>query len=848
MVVLSVENGKRPHEGHWSACDVGNPNVSKLYVMAFSNCFSFSGSSLPACKSLRRRNANMMPEQLSLVLDLEPSWQHYITLHGGVALPSDSLSLYHDPATPLAVASVLRRCLDVACEIRKALRAEVDESCDTLSIRYGSWCAFTGGHSLVKALLVNDHVDSSMADSVHSLLEHYSRSLRSALLRACPESVAVLLAEALHGDDSNLWGKLVAMACSAEMGCKSVAFSGPVGCGKSFTIVAFMALLSLVSNASMAVLMDSNDPLDDTVRFAWSQLSGLVKIVRLAGSNHFDHLSEKISSAGKRPWHSALREARTCLSQEELLGPCLVFSTVELVSKTLSGRCVVPSGSFHFVVTDEGQKQRHGMMLPALHICKRESVICLYYDLKQTPPYQSPHARGTTLGMLQNQFATGVWNLPFATARPLDAWLSALRDIQPALDSPPGDISSLERDSEHVQVANSSFLGGCLKISQAYGMESCDLPVLAFVECQRLPEEASVIIGEFLYPDLLPAFEDVLSPGPLPAGAAARCRARPAPWLPPYIVVKGIPQCPRDGDGVALPHVEGIAATFALARAYLQNYPQTCVSHPVGILFGHYVSWEAAQWQLLEMQDQALRHYEQRYLETHGGNIASAVPDLEDVSFEVARGFFGDELWPLYVKCIKGETAQSMNVKCCIVDLCSWNGRFTAKFWRVLVWLTRFTHCCFILGWFAHGGIDGVSPELFDFLVSDLSWDVFSSASPWSTWAAEVLLLATQKTYLSRADVYAKLQDRKRVKGISLLTDIRLELGIRQAQSCFPWKPEDALPDLRAAVFGNVAEVVADPDVVHADPQWRLFLPDQEVCRCSVTNFCDRFFCWFYAF
>ena len=62
------------------------------------------------------------------------------------------------------------------------------------------------------------------------------------------------------------------------MGMRLAAITGPVGSGKSYTLVAFASLLLTVSDATVVLLCAADSPLDDTAKLAFSVLGGFATV------------------------------------------------------------------------------------------------------------------------------------------------------------------------------------------------------------------------------------------------------------------------------------------------------------------------------------------------------------------------------------------------------------------------------------------------------------------------------------------------------------------------------------------------------------------------------------------
>ena len=65
---------------------------------------------------------------------------------------------------------------------------------------------------------------------------------------------APTVAKALYGDDSPLWALLVYMCIFANLGMRVGFLAGPIGCGKTFTVIAFAILDFILGEARTCIL------------------------------------------------------------------------------------------------------------------------------------------------------------------------------------------------------------------------------------------------------------------------------------------------------------------------------------------------------------------------------------------------------------------------------------------------------------------------------------------------------------------------------------------------------------------------------------------------------------------
>ena len=208
MVVLYVHNRGRPGANSWAACEFGNPNVFQIYVVVAKGSAVPTSGSYEICTSLRRLKTQMSPDELRFVLDLQPSWQHYISVLGGIPLPDDALSTLQSPASSLPVLDILLLGMRLAYDLRKRLHLpSSDQNADQRA-----WCASTEIESIVQDYLIDS--------------EARTGARHPSMIRSCHLFEAHVLGLALHGDDASLWSLMLVMVAQARMGAKFAALSG----------------------------------------------------------------------------------------------------------------------------------------------------------------------------------------------------------------------------------------------------------------------------------------------------------------------------------------------------------------------------------------------------------------------------------------------------------------------------------------------------------------------------------------------------------------------------------------------------------------------------------------------
>ena len=71
------------------------------------------------------------------------------------------------------------------------------------------------------------------------------------------------------------------MCILANLGMRADFLAGPIGCGKTFTVIAFAILDFLVGEARTCILCQQNHPLDATTEQAFDALHQLGTVVRI---------------------------------------------------------------------------------------------------------------------------------------------------------------------------------------------------------------------------------------------------------------------------------------------------------------------------------------------------------------------------------------------------------------------------------------------------------------------------------------------------------------------------------------------------------------------------------------
>ena len=118
---------------------------------------------------------------------------------------------------------------------------------------------------------------NNWAKHVQDIITHHES--RKTCPYELPASVAQIVCSSLWGTTSTLWALLLYLTGGANMGMRLAAITGPVGSGKSYTLVAFASLLLTVSDATVVLLCAANSPLDDTAKLAYSALNNFATVL-----------------------------------------------------------------------------------------------------------------------------------------------------------------------------------------------------------------------------------------------------------------------------------------------------------------------------------------------------------------------------------------------------------------------------------------------------------------------------------------------------------------------------------------------------------------------------------------
>jgi hypothetical protein len=105
-------------------------------------------------------------------------------------------------------------------------------------------------------------------------------------LPEAPPALAWLLGNAMWGPESLVFQLVVHLLLHALHGSRIAHVAGPVGAGKSTTIVAFAGVLFLVSHACAAIFCQANLPLDGTAELAYRTIQPIGTVRRACSANY----------------------------------------------------------------------------------------------------------------------------------------------------------------------------------------------------------------------------------------------------------------------------------------------------------------------------------------------------------------------------------------------------------------------------------------------------------------------------------------------------------------------------------------------------------------------------------
>ena len=140
----------------------------------------------------------------------------------------------------------------------------------------GEWLSFPDACDVATHILVKDlareHLNPTVRDCV---TYHETQNTCTYVMTA---GVAKIVCSSLWGTTSTLWALLLYLTGGANMGMRLAAITGPVGSGKSYTLVAFASLLLTVSDATVVLLCAANSPLGDKAKLAYSALNNFATV------------------------------------------------------------------------------------------------------------------------------------------------------------------------------------------------------------------------------------------------------------------------------------------------------------------------------------------------------------------------------------------------------------------------------------------------------------------------------------------------------------------------------------------------------------------------------------------
>ena len=215
------------------------------------------------------------------------------------------------------------------------------------------------------------------------------------------------VAKALHSDDSPLWALLVYLSILANLGMKAGFLAGPIGCGKTFSLVSFVILDFLLGDARTCVLCQQNHPLDTTTQQAFDAPHLLGKVVRVVSVTK----DKMLGDGPESPWHKCCRRSSEKLTPSAMTGNVLGIATTSLACSTFQGAAVMESNQWRFAISDEAQvlATREAGMVG--HLLRPDGMVLWVGDKTQQIPYEPPMCRNTRLGQILRDSMAGVWAL-----------------------------------------------------------------------------------------------------------------------------------------------------------------------------------------------------------------------------------------------------------------------------------------------------------------------------------------------------------------------------------------------------------------------------------------------------
>jgi hypothetical protein len=268
-------------------------------------------------------------DDLQIAMNLSPSPTVWLPVAGGIPMPDSVLNSYQMPAVSLSTACGLEKLMIVAAKLRLLMLGPGSDS--------QTWQPYSTSIDLCCCLLLKDgdrtRFDAPTRIAADDFERIHGRSPH------VPIDAAKIIAQTLWGDSATLWDLLLYLTGMAKMGAAVASVVGPVGAGKSFTIIAFAALFFAVCDGRLAVVCQANSPLDDTAKLAHTVLSGMATVIRATSHSHFNKIDSSLT-ATKQPWHRCLVTARDGIHIPE--GPALVLATTAIVAMTRRGAPVLP--------------------------------------------------------------------------------------------------------------------------------------------------------------------------------------------------------------------------------------------------------------------------------------------------------------------------------------------------------------------------------------------------------------------------------------------------------------------------------------------------------------------------
>lgn len=700
MCVLNVKGDRKPPQ-HWKAAKgIGRPHVAQMDVVSQTMDPMPQVSDKLIVRTMFRAHCSGSPGALPLIYGT--NFNCWLPVLGGISMPPEVISSYNVPSNSTRTYPILYKMCELAAKIRRCMQvsstsqgsmASASASSSSASAStfrttpsYRNWIEFKDVAHFSVGLF------SPVDDSRYGKAFARGRAARAAngfQLILAP-TTANLLCTALWSADSPLWSMVTYMCICAHQGGIIVPIVGPVGAGKSTSILAFAVLNRCVGGrGNMCVLCASNSPLDSLAIEAantWSDTS-IADSPEEVWSTRFatefaDYVrSERLSeSASRRSAVSLGTVKRVCASSYflKISAPnagymesysdvfvdsgasggsnnipsecCLIVTTVAVIGKTNAyGDAVIPSSVCDFVFLDESQNFDGDSQMCVPHVLNPEGANAVIIgDTTQIDPHQGGDVRETAFGHLARQALGLIWNMPFESAKPLRDVLTALSRLRSTRGTTleVGYREDWDDDNEVLVLLCDPALKGRLTVAQAYAMDKVPFPALMFVTSQRIRSEGTVMLGPIFYPDAKASPDSGIQGqnGPLGSGPGTVRYSKLKPWLPPFVFIRlddCLPMNRWRGDNRPDVHWRAIQASFSLASQYALKYGQELTANlPFGVVIAHEKTERAFCHELRRLKAKARFKYDlpssdDTRLEAHGSSPTKGQGKPQAVRFQI---------------------------------------------------------------------------------------------------------------------------------------------------------------------------------------------------------------------